>query len=70
MKVSFCVTLGFAPSWDYKPNINFISEDFIDTLPIDKKSMKFVCTDGSILDGVREPTLFSFGLEKPGFNFF
>ena len=34
-------------------------------MPINENNLGFECKDGSISDGVRVPTLHSFGLNKP-----
>ena len=78
-KTSFFHTiLGFTPYWDYKP-INptfttpgaytsgiYTSDKVILNLnTINKIHLKCDCIDGSIQDGVRQPILFSFILDKP-----
>ena len=60
-KPFLCVLLGFALQWDYKKiqqwrNFRYNAKRW--------KSIKLVA-DGSILDVVREPVLFTFGLIKP-----
>ena len=74
-KQSFIHTLlGFSPYWDYKPdNSNHVlipgvypSDKIILNLnTIDKIHLKCDCIDGSIQNGVRQPILFSFVLDKP-----
>ena len=74
-KQSFSHTLlGFSPYWDYKPdNSNHVlipgvypSDKIILNLNTpDKIHLKCDCIDGSIQDGVRQPILFSFVLDKP-----
>ena len=70
----FHALLGFSPYWDYKPsNSNHVlipgvypSDKIISNLnTIDKIHLKCDCIDGSIQDGVRQPILFSFVLDKP-----
>ena len=74
-KKSFFPTLfGFTPYWDSKPT-NAIHADapglytsdkinlYLNT--INKIHLKSDCIDGSIQDGVRQPIIFSFVLEKP-----
>ena len=70
----FHTLLGFSPIWDYKPdNSNHVripgvypSDKIILNLnTIDKIHLKCDCIDGSIQDGVRQPILFSFVLDKP-----
>ena len=70
----FHILLGFSPYWDYKPsNSNHVlipgvypSDKIILNLnTIDKIYLKCDCIDGSIQDGVRQPILYSFVLDKP-----
>ena len=70
----FHTLLGFSPYWDYKPsNSNHVliqgsypSDKIILNLnTIDKIYLKCDCIDGSIQDGVRQPILYSFVLDKP-----
>ena len=74
-KKSFFHTIfGFAPYWDYKPT-NAIHADapgvyssdkvILNLITINKIHLKCDCIDGSIQDGVRQPILFSFVLDKP-----
>ena len=74
-KKSFFHTIfGFAPYWDYKPT-NAIHADapgvyssdkvILNLNTINKIHLKRDCIDGSIQDGVRQPILFSFVLDKP-----
>ena len=70
----FHTLLGFSPYWDYKPNNSshvlipgvYPSDKIILNLnTIDKIHLKCDCNDSSIQDGVRQPILFSFVLDKP-----
>ena len=70
----FHTLLGFPPYWDYKPNDSnlvhisgvYPSDKIVLNLnTIDKIHLKCDCIDGSIQDGVRQPILFSFVLDKP-----
>ena len=73
-KSFFHTKFGFAPYWDYKPT-NAIHADapgvyssdkvFLNLNTINKIHLKCDCIDGSIQDGVRQPILFSFVLDKP-----
>ena len=66
--------LKFEPYWDYKPT-NSIHADSPDAYTSDKNilnlhtmdkiHLKCDCIDGSIQDGLRQPILFSFELDKP-----
>ena len=74
-KNSFLHTLlGFTPYWDYKPTNDihadapgvYTSDKVILNLnTINKIHLKCDIIDGSIQDGVRQPILFSFVLDKP-----
>ena len=72
--------LGFTPYWDYKPtnafHAGFPGENTADKCilylkTIDKIHLKCDCIDGSIQDGLGQPFLFSFVLDKPnGYKIF
>ena len=73
-KSFFHTLLGFEPYWDYKPTKAFISNGqgvytsdkiILNLNTINKIHLKCDCIDGSIQDGVRQPILFSFVLDKP-----
>ena len=76
----FHTLLRFSPYWDYKPNNSshvFIpgvyptDKIILNLNTIDKIHLKCDCIDGSIQDGVRQPILFSFVLDKPsGYKIF
>ena len=70
----FHTLLGFSPYWDYKPsNSNHVlipgvypSDKIILNLnTINKIHLKCDCIDGRIQDGIGQPILFSFVLDKP-----
>ena len=69
----FHTLLGFSPYWDYKPNnsnhvlipgVHPSDKIILNLNTIDKIHLKCDCIDGSIQDGVRQPILFSFVLDK------
>ena len=73
-KSFFQTLLGFTPYWDYKPTNafnsngegNYTSDKIILNLnTINKIHLKCDIIDGSIQDGIRQPLLFSFILDKP-----
>ena len=68
-KSFFHTLLGFEAYWDYKPsntNSVYTNDKIILNLnTTDKIHLKCDCIDGSIQDGVRQPILFSFVLDKP-----
>ena len=70
----FHTLLGFSPYWDYKPNnsnhvlipVVYPSDKIILNLnTIDKIHLKCDAINGSVVDGIRQPILFSFVLDKP-----
>ena len=73
-KSFFHTLLGFTPYWDYKPT-NDIHADApgiytsdkvtLNLNTINKIHLKCDIIDGSIQDGLRQPILFSFVLDKP-----
>ena len=78
-KSFFHIILKFEPVWDYKPTIAFqavspgvYSNDKILKIGIvNKNQIKCYVIDGSVVNGVREPILFSFDLDKkPGYKVF
>ena len=76
----FHTLLGFPPYWDYKPdNSNHVlvpgvypsDKIILNFNTINKIHLKCDCIDGSIQDGLRQPILFSFVLDKPsGYKIF
>ena len=75
----FHTLLGFVPYWDYKPtNSNYgrilgvyINNKILNLNTINKIHLKSDCIDGSIQNGLRQPILFSFVLDKPsGYKIF
>ena len=70
-KSFFNTVLGFTPGWDYKHNNKYISQKILNLGSTNKINLKCDCIDGSIQDGVRQPILFSFVLDKkPGYKVF
>ena len=67
----FKTLLGFSSGWDYKNNNDYVSDKITDLSTIDKIHLKCNVIDGSIQDGLRQPILFSFVLDKPsGYKIF
>ena len=75
----FHTLLGFEPYWDYKPIANpyhviqgvYTSDKILNLNTTNKIHLKCDCIDGSIQDGVRQPILFTFVLDKPsGYKIF
>ena len=61
----FHTLLGFIPYWDYKSPGVYTSDKILNLNTINKIHLKCDCIDGSIQDGIRQPILFSFVLDKP-----
>ena len=65
--------LKFDPYWDYKPTNAFnsiapgtyVNDRVLNLNTINKIHLKCDCIDGSNQDGLRQPILFSFVLDKP-----
>ena len=64
-KSFFHTLLGFEPYWDYKPGVYTSNKIILNLNTINKIHLKCDIIDGSIQDGVRQPILFSFVLDKP-----
>ena len=64
-KSFFSTILGFSPGWDYKHYNKYISQKIVNLSNTNKIHLKCDCIDGSIQDGIRQPILFSFVLDKP-----
>ena len=63
--------LSFTPYWDYKPSGVYTSDKILNLNTINKIHLKCDCIDGSIQDGIRQPILFIFVLDKPsGYKIF
>ena len=67
----FHTFLGFTPYWDYKPPGVYFSDKILKLNTIYKIHLKCDVIDGSLVDGVRQPILNSFVLDKkPGYKVF
>ena len=64
-KSFFSTILGFTAGWDYKHYKQYLSQKIVKLSTTNKIHLKCDCIDGSIQDGVRQPFLFSFVLDKP-----
>ena len=64
-KSFFSTILGFTPGWDYKHYNQYLSQKIVNLSSTNKIHLKCDAIDGSIQDGVRQPILFSFVLDKP-----
>ena len=61
----FSTILGFTPGWDYKHYNQYLSQKIVNLSSTNKVHLKRDAIGGSIQDGVRQPILFSFVLDKP-----
>ena len=64
-KSFFSTILGFTPGWDYKHYNKYVSQKIVNLSNTNEIHLKCDCIDGSIQDGVRQPILYSFVLDKP-----
>ena len=70
-KSFFSTILGFTPGWDYKHYNKYTSQKVVNLGSTNKIHLKCDCIDGSVLNGFRQPILFSFVLDKlPGYKVF
>ena len=67
----FTNILGFNPGWDYKHYNQYLSQKIVNSSSTNKIHLKCDCIDGSVVNGVRQPILYSFVLDKiPGYKVF
>ena len=64
-KSFFSTILVFNPHWDYKHFKNYTSKKILDSSTIDKFHLKCDVIDGNVVNGLRQPILFSSILDKP-----
>ena len=64
-KSFFNTFLGFTPYWDYKPPGVYTSDKILNLNTIKKFHLNCDVIDGSVVDGIRQPILYSFVLDKP-----
>ena len=70
-KLFFSSILGFTPGWDYKHYNKYTSQKLVNLGSTNKIHFKCDCIDGSVLNGLRQPLLYSFVLDKlPGYKVF
>ena len=66
-KSFFSTILGFTPGWDYKHYNKYTSQKIVNLGSTNKIHLKCDAIDGSVVNGVRQPILYSFVLDKlPG----
>ena len=64
-KSFFSTILGFTPGWDYKHYNKYISQKIVNLSSTNIIHLKCDFIDGSVVNGVRQPILYSFVLDKP-----
>ena len=64
-KSFFSTILGFSAGWDYKHYNQYLSQKIVHLSSTNKIHLKCDVIDGSVVDGVRQPMLYSFVLDKP-----
>ena len=70
-KSFFSTILGFTSGWDYKHYNKYTSQKVVNLGSTNKIHLKCDCIDGSVLNGIRQPILYSFVLDKlPGYKVF
>ena len=63
-KMFSSTVLGFNPDWDYKHYNEYTSQKNVKLSTTNKIHLKSDVIDGSVVNGIREPKLFSFVLDK------
>ena len=61
----FSTILGFTPGWDYKHYNQYLSQKIVNLSTTNKIHLKCYVIDGSVVNGDRQPILYSFVLDKP-----
>ena len=70
-KSFFYTLLGHDPYFDYKVPGVYTSDKILNLNTTNKNNLKCDCIDGSIQNGLRQPILYSFVLDKPsGYKIF
>ena len=70
-KSFFSTILGFTPGWDYKHYNQYLSQKIVNLSNTSKLNLLSDAIDGSVVNGIRQPILYSFVLDKPaGYNVF
>ena len=70
-KSFFLTSLGHDPYFDYKVPAVYTSDKILNLNTTNKIHLKYDCFDGSIQNGLRQPILYSFVLDKPsGYKIF
>ena len=70
-KSFFSTILGFQPHWDYQHYNKYVSQKIVNFSTTNKMHLKCDVIDGSILDGSRQPIIFSLvSYKTPGYKVF
>ena len=70
-KSFFSTILGFTPGWDYKHYNQYLNQKIVNLSSTNKIHLKCDAIDGSVVNGIRQPILYSFVLDKPaGYKIF
>ena len=70
-KSFFSTVLGFTSGWDYKHYNEYTSQKILNLGSTNKIHLKCDVIDGSVVNGLRQPILYSFVLDKkPGYKVF
>ena len=70
-KSFFSTILGFTPDCEYKHYNKYVSQKFVNLSTTSKLHLKSDLIDGSVVNGLSQPILYSFVLDiKPGFKAF
>ena len=64
-KSSFSTILGFTAGWDYKHYKQYLNQNIVNLSNTNIIHLKCDAIDGSLVNGVRQPILYSFVLDKP-----
>ena len=64
-KSFFSTILGFTSGWDYKHYNQYLSQKIVNLSSTIKIHLKCDVMDSSVVDGVKQPILYSFVLDKP-----
>ena len=64
-KSFFSTILGFTPGWDYKHYNEYTIQKIVNLSSTNKIHLKCGCIDGSIQNGLGQPIMFNFVLDKP-----
>ena len=70
-KSFFSTILGFTAGWDYKHYNQYLSQKIVNLSSTTKIYLKCDAVGGSVVNGIRQPILYSFVLDKkPGYKVF